>query len=231
MKKKIFMYAGGLLVIAQACNSSETPSDVKVVTDTVVTTKTDTVTVAVPADADTAAIIAFYEAQHVKSKGTVTTSTKTKKGKKVSVDSDPIFESTDVIPVVVPVKQTAEPATPAKPETVVKIVHDVQMYYFIPDEKATFPGGEKAFDKYLADNLEYPEKALDAGASRTVYPTLFLDEEGHPKDVVFRYEPTIYGFQDEARRILMSSPRWNPAKVGGKAVKSKFTIPITFKIQ
>jgi protein TonB len=104
------------------------------------------------------------------------------------------------------------------------------MYYFIPDEKASFPGGEAAFDKYLIDNLQYPEKAVEAGQSRTVYPTLFLDEQGNPTDVKFRYEPTIYGFQDEARRILMASPRWNPAKVGGQPVKSKFTIPIIFKL-
>jgi protein TonB len=79
--------------------------------------------------------------------------------------------------------------------------------------------------------LQYPEKALEARQSRTVYPTVFLDEQGNPTDVTFRYEPTIYGFQDEARRILLSSPRWNPAKVGGKPVKSKFTLPISFRLE
>jgi periplasmic protein TonB len=167
-------------------------------------------------------------------KGTKQTKTKAKGTKKVSVDSDPTFVADDVMPVAKPVAETTPAApeaavTPA-PAPVVKVVHDVQMFYFIPDEKASFPGGEKAFDQYLMDNLEYPEKALEAGVSRTVYPTVFLDEQGNPVDIKFRYEPTIYGFQDEARRILMASPRWNPAKVGGKAVKSKFTVPIVFKI-
>jgi hypothetical protein len=220
MKKRVIIYASMLMLFTQACNNGEKP--VEVVTEVV----TDTVTknVEIPAEIDTIAIVAFYTAEHAKFKGTVSTKTKMKGTKKVSIDSDPIFASTDVMPA----PATAIAPTPANPEF--KVVHDIEMYYFIPDEKASFPGGEPAFDKYLHASLEYPEKALDAGVSRTVYATLFLDEQGKPIDVKFRYEPTIYGFQDEARRILMASPRWNPAKVGGKLVKSKFTIPITFKI-
>jgi len=220
MKKRQIIYACMLTLLTQACNNGENPAEVvtEVVTDTV------TKIVEVPAEIDTAAIVAFYNSEHTKAKGTASTKTKTKGTKKVTIDSDPTFASTDVMPA----PATATATAPANPE--VKVVHDVELYYFIPDEKASFPGGEAAFDKYLYQNLEYPERALDAGVSRTVYATLFLDEQGKPTDVKFRYEPTVYGFQDEARRILMASPRWNPAKVGGKPVKSKFTIPITFKI-
>jgi hypothetical protein len=225
MKKQVLMYAGLMLVFLQACESGEKPTDVKVVTDTIV--KTDTVTVAT--EVDSAAIVAYYASLHQKSKGAPNKDSKTKGDKKVSVYSDEVSAPIDVIPVAAPASAPAE-KTAAVPETIVKVVYDVEFYYFIPDEKASFPGGEKAFNKYLLDNLEYPEKALEAGESRTVYPTVFLDELGKPIKVEFRYEPTIYGFQDEARRILMKSPRWNPAKVGGKAVKSKFLIPITFNI-
>ena len=219
MKKQVFMYAFGLLVLAQACNPGKKAED-QTASDSI--PKTDTVTVIVPAEIDTAAIVAFYAAKHNKAKGTPNTASKKVGTNKVSVDSDPIFESTDVIPA-------PTPAPAAEPEVIV--VHDVQMYFFITDEPASFPGGEKALDKYLSENLQYPEKALEARQSRTVYPTVFLDEQGNPTDVTFRYEPTIYGFQDEARRILLSSPRWNPAKVGGKPVKSKFTLPISFRLE
>jgi hypothetical protein len=225
MKKQVLMYAGLFLVLLQACESGEKPADVKVVTDTIV--KTDTVAVA--AEVDSAAIVAYYAELHKKSKGAPNKETKAKGDKKVSVYSDEVSAPVDVIPVPAPTTAPAAKTT-AVPETTVKVIHDVQFYYFIPDEKATFPGGDKAFNKYLIDNLEYPEKALELGESRTVYPTVFLDEQGHPEKVEFRYEPTGYGFQDEARRILLKSPRWNPAKVGGKPVKSKFLIPITFNI-
>jgi hypothetical protein len=234
MAKKIMYVTAGIALFAASCGGNQEQPKEIVVTDTINTVTTQIVEV--PAEVDTAAIIAFYAAEHAKAKGTKHTKTKAKGTKKVSVDSDPTFVADDVMPVSKPVAETtpAAPeaaATPAPaPAPVIKVVHDVQMFYFIPDEKATFPGGEKAFDQYLMDNLEYPEKALEAGVSRTVYPTVFLDELGNPVDIKFRYEPTIYGFQDEARRILMASPRWNPAKVGGKPVKSKFTVPIVFKI-
>jgi hypothetical protein len=209
-----------VLVAGQSCNNAEKPAEEK----TVVITDTVTKVVEVPAEIDSATVVAYYTAEHAKSKGTPNTKTKTTGNKKVSVDSDPAFVSDDVI---APRGSATETATAPAPE--VKIVHDVQMFYFIPDEKASFPGGEAAFDKYLFENLQYPEEALRSGQSRTVYATLFLDEQGKPVDVKFRYEPTVYGFQAEARRILMASPRWNPAKVGGQPVKSKFTIPISFK--
>lgn len=225
MKRQVF-FAGILLLIAgQSCNNTEKPAEEK----TVVVTDTVTKVVEVPAEIDSATVVAYYTAEHAKSKGTPNTKTKKAGNKTVSVDSDPAFASDDVIaaPAKVEAPAAATPAPAPAPE--VKVIHDVQMYYFIPDENASFPGGEAAFDKYLFENLQYPEEALKAGQSRTVYATLFLDEQGKPVDVKFRYEPTIYGFQAEARRILMASPRWNPAKVGGQPVKSKFTIPISFK--
>lgn len=223
MKKQLFMYAGVLLVFTQACNNGEKKADEPVaVTDTIV--KTEIVTV--PVDVDTAAIIAFYASEHSKAKGSSHAESKPKGNKKVSIDSDPIFTTPEVLAPPPPENKTGDSKKPA-----VNTVQDNQSYYFITNDKANFPGGEKAFDKYLLYNLEYPEKALEAGQSRTVYPTLFLDEAGKPIKVEFRYEPTIYGFQDEVRRILMKSPNWNPAKVDGKAVKSKFTLPVTFKIE
>lgn len=225
MKESALLLCAMLFVAGQSCNNAEKPSEEK----TVVVTDTVTKVVEVPAEIDSATVVAYYTAEHAKSKGTPNTKTKTAGNKKVSVDSDPAFVADDVIAAPAKVEAPTAVATAPAPAPEVKVIHDVQMFYFIPDEKASFPGGEAAFDKYLFENLQYPEEALRSGQSRTVYATLFLDEQGKPVDVKFRYEPTVYGFQAEARRILMASPRWNPAKVGGQPVKSKFTIPISFK--
>jgi hypothetical protein len=228
MKRNKLTILPVLCLLFASCGNNTESKDV--VTDTITVTKTDTIaviktdTIAVAIPIDTAAILAFYEKEHAKKKVTHNLAPKAKGEKKVLIYADPTFVSTDVIAAPTPAAQSEAP------KTVVKVVHDVQMYYFIPDEAASFPGGEIAFDKYLLDNLQYPEKALYASESRTVYPTLYLDEQGNPVKVEFPGAPTVYGFQDEARRILMSTPKWNPAKIGGKAVKSKFTIPISFKI-
>jgi len=38
------------------------------------------------------------------------------------------------------------------------------------------------------------------------------------------------GCDEEAVRIIMSSPPWSPAKQRGKPVKQRMVLPITFKL-
>jgi periplasmic protein TonB len=209
MKKQIFLYAGGLLILA-ACNGKKTTTEVVVVTDTIVKEVT--------APVDTAAITAQYEAEKAKTKGTYVAPHKKQGTKKVYIDSDPTIESYNA----------EKPAATADPK--VKVIHDVEYVYFAPSERAKFPGGEKAFDNYLVKNLTYPEKALDRHIEGTVYAEVFLDEEGNVTKVESAGKRIGYGLEEEAIRILESSPRWMPARDAGKAVKSKLTIPISFKI-
>jgi hypothetical protein len=57
-----------------------------------------------------------------------------------------------------------------------------------------------------------------------------LDPDGNVKKVEFPDGRLGYGLNREAERVLMASPRWNPAKHAGTPVASKFGIPITYKI-
>jgi protein TonB len=38
------------------------------------------------------------------------------------------------------------------------------------------------------------------------------------------------GCDEEAIRVVQSSPSWNPGKQRGKAVKQRYTLPIIFKL-
>lgn len=232
MNKNVMLLTGALALAAMSCGTNETQTVTETVTDTLVQTQV----VEVVAPIDSAAVAAYYEAAHMKNKGTHQVAHKTQKGKKVRMDSHTIVEHHDVMapvaaPAVTAAAPEAAPAAPATTTTEVIVVHDVEKVYFRPDEKATFPGGEKAFDEYLHKTLEYPSEALDKNVMGTVYAVVVLDEQGNISDVSFPGKPAGYGLEEEARRILMTSPRWNPARHGGVAVKSKFSIPITFEIQ
>jgi hypothetical protein len=227
MSKKLMTCLGSILILGTACNSSQTEkTETVVVTDTVV--KTETVEVAAPIDS--AAVTAFYEAAHVKAKGTHQVTHKTKSGKKVRVDSHLPIEHHDVMQVDA-TKATAadQPATGTKTEVIV--LHDVETVYFRPDEPATFPGGEKAFDEYVHKNLEYPEEAVSKYVSGTIYAVMYLDEQGNVAKVEFKGKEIGYGLEAETSRLLLASPRWNPAKHAGVPVKSKFVLPVTFEIK
>ena len=227
MNKKLLLYASGLAFLSASCgNNQETTKEV-VVTDTVV--KTETVVVQAPIDS--AAIFAFYEAAHTKAKGThqVPHKTHTQSKKQVTVDSHQPIEHHDVMNIPAAAATPAATETQAQPAVIV--LHDVETVYYRPDEKATFPGGEKAFDQYIHKNLEYPGDALNYGVEGTVFAVVYLDDLGKINKVEFSGKEKGFGLESETRRLLMSSPRWNPAKHNGVAVKSKFTVPITFDIK
>jgi TonB family protein len=229
MRHFFILSATGLLVAAvSSCGGgkTETVTETVIVTDTLVKTEvvTDTVTVAAPVDS--AAVFAFYAKAHASKKGKHQEKHK-KQGKvEVLVDSHAPVEHHDAIAVPAP---APESSTPAAKEVI--IVHDINTVYWRPDEPASFPGGEAAFDQYLNKNLQYPEEALDKKIEGTVYALMTLDEQGNITNVEFPGDQIKYGFQKEARRVLMASPRWNPAKHAGTPVKAKFALPITYDIK
>lgn len=235
MAKKIMYVTAGFALLAASCGSNQEQPKEIVVTDTINTTTNQIVEVAAPIDS--AAVVAYYEAAHAKVKAkNVPSKHKAhakQKTKQVMADSHEIVEHHDVITAPVPettapapVKEEAKPAEP-----IVIVVHDVQKVYFRPDEKASFPGGEKAFDEYLVQNLTYPEEALEKYVEGTVHAVVSLDEQGNITKVDFPDGRLGYGLNMETERLLMASPRWNPAKHAGVPVKSKFGIPITFDIK
>jgi outer membrane biosynthesis protein TonB len=226
--------AAAVIFMVTSCGDQSTTATT---TDTVVQTVVDTVTVDVPVAVpiDSAAVVAYYEAAHKKAKSSHTPKHKVhavKKDKQVLVDSHEPVEHHEVIQTVAPEPETAPSSSSQAPaETKVVIIHDVQKVYFRPDEKASFPGGEKAFDEYLLNNVEYPEEALQYGVEGVVHAVVFLDEQGKVYKVEFPDGRLGYGLNKEAERLLMNSPRWNPAKHDGQGVKTKFGIPIRFDIK
>lgn len=229
MRKRNLFFSACVSILAVSCANNE-GTDTTTVTDTVTNTVTDTVTntVEVAAPVDSVAVASAYDAAHKKKMGKHKNPTKTKKGKKVRVDSHPPIQHHDALVTPPAPTPSATPSAPAEKEVVV--VYDVEEYYYIPDEPATFPGGEQAFDKFLHDNLEYPDEAMDAMITGVVQTAFYLDAQGNVEKVEFPGKKLGFGLEDAVRRAVKSSPRWNPARHGGKAVKSKFVVPIDFEL-
>jgi TonB family protein len=227
MNKHFSAVITGAALVAASCGGNQETVVEKVVTDTI--TKTETVVVEAPIDS--AAVAAYYDAAHAKAKGThqVGHVTHPKTKKQVRVDSHQPIEHYDAVALNTAATAPASDAT--QPTSTVIIVHDKEVVYFRPDEKASFPGGEKAFDEFIIKNMEYPEAALEYGVSGTVHAEVYLDEQGNVTKVETPGKQIGSGLEDETRRLLKKSPRWNPAKHAGTPVKSKFTIPITFEFK
>ena len=102
--------------------------------------------------------------------------------------------------------------------------------YEIVDTPPIYPGGEAALLKFVSDNIKYPEEAFKAGTQGRVTTIFIINEDGSVSDVdVVR---SVHPLLDaEAVRVISSMPKWTPGKAGGKAVKVRFTMPVTFRLQ
>ena len=103
-------------------------------------------------------------------------------------------------------------------------------FFTIVEEEASFPGGNKAWAKFLNKNLKYPKMAKRMGIEGRVYLSFIVDTDGTISDIeVLR--GIGGGCNEEAIRVLKASPNWNPGRQRGNAVKSRFQFFITFKLK
>ncbi len=92
-----------------------------------------------------------------------------------------------------------------------------------------FPGGSKALTTYLTDHIRYPEEAQKARVEGKVFVTFVINRQGAIKDIKV-LKGLGYGTDAEAIRLVANMPRWEPGKHSGKAVDTKFNLPILFKL-
>lgn len=98
------------------------------------------------------------------------------------------------------------------------------------EEEPSFPGGMDAMYKFIAMNLNYPEKAIEKGITGTVLVKFVVEKDGSITHI--RVTRDIGGgCGDEVIRMMKAMPRWKPGKSSGKPVRVEFMLPVAFKLQ
>lgn len=98
------------------------------------------------------------------------------------------------------------------------------------EEMPSFPGGEKALMQYIKDNTYYPEEMCEGAAQGRVMVGFVINEDGSISDVKILRSLTPE-LDEVAVKIVKGMPRWNPGKQNGKAVKTKYTVPVSFRTE
>ena len=106
---------------------------------------------------------------------------------------------------------------------------ETEQVFTIVDEQADFPGGNTAWNDYLKMNLNYPQEARTKGIEGAVLASFVVDKKGSISDISI-IRGIDGGCNEEVIRLLRTSPKWNPAKKGGKPVNSKMQFRIVFKL-
>lgn len=202
-------------ITAIGCHSKDyndgTETSVSSATDTssssmVTPTTTDTASmVTTPAMADTSSIATSTNT--VNASGNLAKPNPAKKGKKGKV-------------------MIAEPSKPTG-----NMEPDNMGVYTNVETMASFPGGNKGLQKFFDRNIEYPEQATTDGIDGVVNVAFVVDENGKLISPSVTSPKMGYGLEDEALRVIKKMPNWTAAKLKGKNVKSRYTLPVRFELE
>jgi TonB family protein len=101
--------------------------------------------------------------------------------------------------------------------------------FMVVEETATYPGGMDALRTFLSENLVYPEEARKRGIEGTVFVSFVIGTDGALSD--FNIVKGVGEWVDEAAvNVVKKMPAWSPGKQNGKVVKSRYVLPINFKL-
>ncbi len=105
-----------------------------------------------------------------------------------------------------------------------------QQIFQVVEEMPEFPGGMGECLKFLGKNIKYPTISQENGVQGRVIIQFVVNKDGSIVDpaVVRGVDPYL---DKEALRVVKLMPKWKPGKQRGKAVRVKYTVPVTFKLQ
>ena len=117
----------------------------------------------------------------------------------------------------------------AAPEPPKHVVEETKIFTVV-EQMPMFPGGDAALMGYLRDNMHYPTVAAENGVQGRVVVGFVVERDGSITDVnVLRsVDPSL---DREAMRVVKAMPKWTPGKQNGSAVRVKYQVPVTFRLQ
>ena len=123
-------------------------------------------------------------------------------------------------------KAVEEIATPEPP----KQEAEQNKVFDVVEQQPQYPGGMGALNHWLASNIKYPVMAAENGIEGRVVVQFVVERDGSVSGVhvVRGVDPSL---DKEATRVVSAMPKWIPGKQNGSAVRVKYTVPVTFRLQ
>jgi protein TonB len=100
----------------------------------------------------------------------------------------------------------------------------------IPAKDAQFIGGVAAMQKFINENLVYPDEAIELNVQGRVYLSFVVERDGSVSNV--NVERGVFQSIDrEAARVVRSFPNWIPGEMPSGKVRTRVRVPINFTLQ
>jgi protein TonB len=112
-----------------------------------------------------------------------------------------------------------DPVVPKEPEP-----------FIIVEEMPEYPGGIPALMKFVSENLQYPEEAIQSNIQGKVFLKFVVRPDGSTDriEILRSIDPLL---DNEAARVVKMLPKFKPGKQDGVAVPVWFLLPVNFKLE
>ncbi len=95
--------------------------------------------------------------------------------------------------------------------------------------RPSFPGGDKAMNRFIQENLVYPKNEKRKNTNGTAHISFTVEKDGSITNVkVLKGLKGCNACDIEAVRVIQLMPKWEPGKYNGQNVKFNLTLPIDF---
>lgn len=93
-----------------------------------------------------------------------------------------------------------------------------------------FPEGMAAMQKFISENVRYPEESIWTNSKGKVYLMFVVEADGKISHVAVEQGVDPY-LNAEAIRLVRTMPLWSPCRCDGEAIRSLARLPINFTLK
>ena len=123
----------------------------------------------------------------------------------------------------------ASDASDTATETAAPAPTPTDSVYEVAEVMPEFPGGTQALFKFISENLEYPQHAIDGQIEGRVVVQFVVDKTGKVGNI--QVVRSIDKLLDQAAiDVVRALPAWKPGMQNGQPVNVRYTLPVSFKL-
>lgn len=109
------------------------------------------------------------------------------------------------------------------------VTEDVNQIFTSVEVLPKFPGGDKAWQKFVG-TYKYPPQAVENGVSGRVIVQFVVERDGSLTDIKVVRDPGM-GTADAALALFKKSPKWEPGIQNGRPVRVAYTQQISLNLE
>lgn len=116
-------------------------------------------------------------------------------------------------------------------EVIEEVVEEAPIPFQMVEQKPRFNGGDaNDFSRWVNQRLKYPAICVENGVQGRVTLSFTVQKDGTVSNVIVM-RGVDKALDDEAVRVVSSSPKWEPGRQRDRAVPVTYTFPVIFQLR